>query len=70
MGMLILFIINVPLSLSAQLQGAGSADAGGHHGNAHLQRAGLCQREGRGGHPVHLHATGKLSLYPTVQYLQ
>ena len=68
MGMLILVIIIS--SLSVQLQGAGSADAGGHHGNAHLQRAGLCQREGRGGHPVHLHATGKLSLYPTVQYLQ
>ena len=42
-----------------QLQGAGSADAGGHHGDAHLQRPRLRQREGRGGHQVHLHAPGK-----------
>ena len=27
-----------------QLQGAGAADAGGHHGHAHLLRPGKCQR--------------------------
>ena len=47
-------------NLAAQLQGAGSADAGGDHGHAHLQRPCLRQREGRGGHQVHLHASGNI----------
>ena len=41
-----------------QLQGAWPADAGGDHGDADLLWAGLCEREGRGGHNVHLHASG------------
>ena len=31
-------------SVTCQLQGAGAADAGGHHGDAHLLRPGECQR--------------------------
>ena len=49
-------LFHIPIMF--QLQGAGSADAGGHHGHAHLQRPRLRQREGRGGHQVHLHAPG------------
>ena len=33
-------------TVAPQLQGAGSADAGGHHGHAHLQRPCLRWREG------------------------
>ena len=41
-----------------QLQGAGSADAGGDHGHAYLQRPRLRWGEGWEGHYVHLHASG------------
>ena len=41
-----------------QLQGARVVDAGGDHGDVDLQWAGLCQREGRERHKIHLHATG------------
>ena len=41
-----------------QLQGAGSAHVGRHHGDAHLQRPGLRGGKGRGGDDVHLDAAG------------
>ena len=43
-----------------QLQGAGAAYVGGHHGDVDLQRAGLRRGEGRGGDDVHLNAAGSL----------
>ena len=49
-------------SVMCQLQGAGAADAGGDHGDAHLLRPGLRQREGRARDNVHLDAAGKCSL--------
>ena len=42
----------------SQLQGAGAADAGGDHGDAHLLGPGLCRGEGRARHHVHIHAPG------------
>ena len=43
-----------------QLQGAGAANAGGHHGDVDIQRAGLRRGEGRGGDDVHLDASGSV----------
>ena len=42
-----------------QLQGAGAADAGGDHGDAHLLWPGLRRGEGRARHHVHIHAPGR-----------
>ena len=47
-----------------QLQGAGAADAGGHHGDAHLLRPGLRRGEGRARHHVHIHAPGICIIQP------
>ena len=48
-----------------QLQGAGAADAGGHHGDAHLLRPGLRRGEGRARHHVHIHAPGICIIQPS-----
>jgi hypothetical protein len=48
-----------------QLQRTRSVDVGCDHGHADILRLGLRVREERGGHQVHLHATGEAFIIST-----